>query len=83
MTYSEQIELAKQKIAVTKKEIKVLQEKKASVTDAAELKAVNKQINAKQEEITKLKDDIRAYANMIKDGIGEYNRFVLGVDSDD
>lgn len=80
MTYTEQIELAKQKIAETKKEIKDLQEKKASVTDAAELKTINKQINAKQEEITKLKHDIRAYADMIKDGMGEYNRFVLGMD---
>jgi len=80
MTYTEQIELAKQKIAEAKKEIKDLQEKKASVTDAAELKAVNKQINAKQEEVTKLKHDIRACADMIKDGIGEYNRFVLGMD---
>ena len=35
-------------LAEAKQVLKDLQEKKATITDAAELKAVNKQINAKQ-----------------------------------
>jgi hypothetical protein len=34
-------------------------EKKAAITSAIELKTINKQINALQEEIVKLKSDIR------------------------
>ncbi|MCR5660215.1 MAG: hypothetical protein K6G25_12935 [Bacteroidales bacterium] len=36
----------RQKHAEAKQAVKALQEKKATITDAAELKAVNKQINA-------------------------------------
>ena len=49
MPYTEQIESTKQKLAETKQAIKELQEKKATVTDADELKGINKQINALQE----------------------------------
>lgn len=46
MPYTTQIESTKQKLAETKQAIKTLQEKKAAITDAAELKALNKQLNA-------------------------------------
>ena len=40
MPYTAQIESTKQKLAETKQAIKELQEKKATITDAAELKAI-------------------------------------------
>ena len=45
MTYDERIQEDKQKLAEAKQAIKVLQEKKAAITDAVELKADNKQVN--------------------------------------
>ena len=78
MTYDEQIQEAKHKLAETKQAIKELLEKNVSVTDAEELKAVNKQINALQEEIGKLKSNIRLYASLNKDSIRDYHEMVLG-----
>jgi flagellar biosynthesis chaperone FliJ len=78
MPYIEQIESTKQKLAETKQTIKELQEKKASVTNVAELKSINKQINALQEEIGKLKSDIRLYASLNRDAIRDYHEMVLG-----
>ena len=78
MPYTTQIESTKQKLAETKQAIKALQEKKATITDAAELKAINKQINALQEEIGKLKSDIRLYASLNRDSIRDYHEMVLG-----
>ena len=78
MTYDEEIQEAKHKLAETKQAIKELLEKKVSVTDAEELKAVNKQINALQEEIGKLKSDIRLYASLNRDSIRDYHEMVLG-----
>ena len=78
MPYTEQIESTKKKLADTKLTIKALQEKKLSVTDAEELKAINKQINALQEEIGKLKSDIRLYASLNRDSIRDYHEMVLG-----
>jgi hypothetical protein len=46
MPYTTKIESTKQKLAETKQTIKALQEKKSTVTDTEELKAINKQINA-------------------------------------
>ena len=71
----------KQKLAETKQAIKALQGKKATITDAEELKAINKQINALQEEIGKLKSNIRLYASLNKDSIRDYHEMVL-VDMD-
>ena len=48
------------------------------MTDAEELKAINKQINALQEEIGKLKSDIRCYASLNRDSIRDYHEMVLG-----
>ena len=78
MPYTAQIELTKQKLAETKQTLKKLQEKKATITDAAELKAINKQINALQEEIGKLKSDISRYASLNRDATRDYHEMVLG-----
>ena len=53
-------------------------EKKAAITSAIELKTINKQINALQEEIGKLKSDIRRYASLNKDSVRDYHEMVLG-----
>ncbi|MBO7083347.1 MAG: hypothetical protein J6W30_05830 [Bacteroidales bacterium] len=55
-----------------------MQEKKASITDAAELKAINKQINALQEKIGKLKSNVRYYVSLNRDAIRDYHEMVLG-----
>ena len=78
MTYDEQIQEAKQKLTETKQAFKELQENKATITDAAELKAINKQINALQEEIGRLKSDIRLYASLNRDFVRDYHEMVLG-----
>ena len=77
MTYDERIQEDKQKIVETKQAIKVLQEKKAIITDAAELKAINKQINALQDETGNLKADIRYCARMNRDLIRDYHEMIL------
>jgi hypothetical protein len=53
-------------------------EKKATITDAADLKTINKQINALQEEIGRLKSDIRLYASLNRDSIRDYHEMALG-----
>ncbi len=78
MPYTERIESSKQKLTETKQALKKLQEKKATIIDAEELKAINKQINALQEEIGKLKSDIRLYASLNRDSIRDYHEMVLG-----
>lgn len=78
MPYTEQLKSTKQELAQTKQAIKVLQEKKATITDAAELKAINKQINALQEEIGKLKRKISYCASMNRDLTRDYHEMVLG-----
>lgn len=80
MTYNEKIDEAKQKIAEINRELKALREKKAAITEAAELKAVNKQINAKLEEKAKLKKDISYCADMNREGVSDYCHFVLDDD---
>ena len=49
--------------------MKVLQQKKTTLTDAVEIKAVNKQINALQEEYGRLRKEIqyrRAYEKSVE-----------------
>ena len=53
-------------------------EKKAAITSAIELKTINKQINALQEEIGKLKSDIRRYASLNKDALRDWHEMVFG-----
>ena len=78
MPYTEQIKTTKQKLAEAKQALRALQEKKAAITDVAELKAVNKQINALQEEIGKLKRKISYCASMNRDLTRDYHEMVLG-----
>ena len=78
MPYTAQIASTKQKLTETKQAIKTLQEKKAAITDAAELKAINKQLNALQKELGKLKSDIRFYASLNKDALRDWHEMVLG-----
>ena len=59
MTYDEQIQEDKQKLAETKQAIKALQEKKATITDTEKLKAINKQINVLQEKFGQLRKEIQ------------------------
>ena len=61
-----------------KSQIKALEQKKTTLTNATEIKSINKQINALQEEIGKLKSDIRLYASLNRDSIRDYHEMVLG-----
>lgn len=79
MPHTAQIASTKQKLTETKQAIKDLQEKKSSVTNTEELKALNKQINALQEEVGELKSDVRLYASLNKDALRDWHEMVLGV----
>ena len=48
-----------EKLKSLKSQIKALEQKKITLTDAAEIKAVNKQINALQEELGRLREEIK------------------------
>ena len=48
-----------EKLKSLKSQIKELEQKKTSLTDAEEIKAVNKQINALQEEFGQLRKEIQ------------------------
>ena len=48
-----------EKLQSLKSQIKDLEQKKTTLTDAAEIKAVNKQINALQEELGRLREEIK------------------------
>lgn len=78
MPYTAQIESTKQKLAEAKQALKGLEEKKTTITDVVELKAINKQINALQEEIGKLKSDIRLYASLNRDSVRDYHEMIFG-----
>lgn len=67
-----------EKLQSLKSQIKALEQKKPTLTDAAGLKALNKQINALQEEIGKLRKDISRYASLNRDSIRDYHEMVLG-----
>lgn len=58
-----------EKLQSLKSQIKALEQKKPTLTDAAEIKAVNKQINALQEEFGRLRKEIqyqRSYEKSIE-----------------
>ena len=58
-----------EKLQDLKTKIKVLEQKKTTLTDAAEIKAINKQISALQEEFGQLRKEIqyrRSYENSIE-----------------
>ena len=48
-----------EKLQDLKTKIKVLEQKKTTLTDATEIKAINKQINALQEEFGRLRKEIQ------------------------
>lgn len=48
-----------EKLQSLKSQIKALEQKKPTLTDAAEIKAVNKQINALQEEYGQLRQEMK------------------------
>ena len=48
-----------EKLQSLKSQIKELEQKKTTLTDAAEIKAVNKQINALQEEFGRLRKELK------------------------
>lgn len=48
-----------EKLQDLKTKIKVLEQKKTTLTDVAEIKAINKQINALQEEYGRLRKEIQ------------------------
>ena len=54
-----------------------MQKKKATVTDATDLKTINKQINAPQEEVGKLKGDMYLYASLNRDAVRDWHEMVL------
>ena len=58
-----------EKLQELKTQIKALEQKKITLTDADEIKAVNKQINALQEEFGRLRKEIqyrRSYENSVE-----------------
>ena len=67
-----------EKLQDLKSQIKNLEQKKPTLTNPIEIKAINKQINALKEEIGKLKSDIRLYASLNRDSIRDYHEMVLG-----
>ena len=63
-----------------KSQIKALEQKKASLTNAAEIKAVNKQINALQEEFGRLRDEIKCQKSYEKSVEREFVHCLVGDD---
>ena len=59
-------------------QIKALQQKKSTLTDADEIKAVNKQINALQEEFGRLRKEIQYRRSFEKSVEREFVRCVVG-----
>ena len=58
-----------EKLQSLKSQIKSLEQKKTTLSDAAEIKAVNKQINALQEEYGRLRKEIqyrRSYEKLVE-----------------
>ena len=48
-----------EKLQSLKSQIKTLEQKKSTLTDAAEIKVINKQVNAMQEEFGRLRKEIQ------------------------
>ena len=61
-------------------QIKQLQQKKTTLTDAAEIKAVNKQINALQEELGRLSEEIKRQRSYERSVEREFVHCVVGDD---
>lgn len=67
-----------EKLKALKAQIKELEQKKAMLTDAAEIKAVNKQINALQEEFGRLREKIKNERAYLKDVEREFIHLLAG-----
>ena len=67
-----------EKLQDLKSQIKVLEQKKITLTDAAEIKAVNKQINALQEEFGRLRKEIQCRRSYEKSVEREFVHCVVG-----
>lgn len=67
-----------EKLKALKTQIKELEQKKAILTDAAEIKAVNKQINALQEEFGRLREKIKNERAYLKDIEREFIHLEIG-----
>ena len=68
------------KLQSLKFQIKELEQKKTALTDAAEIKAVNKQINALQEEFGRLKKEIQYQRSYEKSVEREFVHIEIGDD---
>ena len=69
-----------EKLQDLKTKIKVLEQKKTTLTDVAEIKAINKQINALQEEYGQLRKEIRYRLSFEKSVEREFIHCVVGDD---
>ena len=67
-----------EKLQFLKFQIKDLEQKRTSLTDAAEIKAVNKQINALQEEFGRLREEIKCQKSYEKSVEREFVHCVVG-----
>lgn len=66
------------KLQSLKSQIKELEQKKTELTDAAGIKAVNKQINALQEEFGRLREEIKYQRSYEKSAEREFVHCVVG-----
>ena len=69
-----------EKLQSLKSQIKALEQKKPALTDAAEIKAVNKQINALQEEFGRLREEIQYRRSYEKSVEREFIHLLAGDD---
>ena len=67
-----------EKLQSLKSQIKTLEQKKTTLTDAAEIKAVNKQINALQEEFGRLREEIKYQRSYEKSAEREFVHCMVG-----
>ena len=67
-----------EKLQDLKTKIKVLEQKKTTLTDVAEIKAINKQINALQEEYGRLRKEIQYRRSYEKSVEREFVHCVVG-----
>ena len=67
-----------EKLQSLKSQIKTLEQKKTTLTDAAEIKAINKRINALQEEFGRLRKEIQYQRSYEKSVEREFVHCVVG-----
>ena len=67
-----------EKLQDLKSQIKALEQKKTTLTDAAEIKAVNKQINVLQMNFGRLREKIKNKRTYLKDVEREFIHCVVG-----